>query len=92
MKIKRAGSSELKNSQLISSAGTDKNWILIAEKIHIKKLQIYATGYDLLTLTKYKGQDPEISMKFEQGLYPMYIDGAATPKPMRFAMGLNLNL
>jgi len=64
----------------------------ISDKLHIKKLQIYITGYDLLTFTKYQGQDPEISLKFEQGLYPMYIDGAATPKPRRFAMGLNLNL
>jgi len=64
----------------------------ISEMLHIKKLQVYATGYDLLTFTKYKGQDPEISQSYIDKLYPMYIDGAATPKPMRFAVGLNLNL
>lgn len=64
----------------------------IANKMHIKRLQIYATGYDLLTFTKYQGQDPEISQTMVNGLYPMYIDNAATPKPMRFAMGLNVNL
>jgi len=64
----------------------------ISEKLHIKRLQVYATGYDLLTFTKYQGQDPEISQTFVNGLYPMYIDNAATPKPMRFSMGLNVNL
>jgi len=64
----------------------------VAEKLHIKRLQIYATGYDLLTFTKYQGQDPEISQTFVNKLYPMYIDNAATPKPMRFSMGLNVNL
>lgn len=62
------------------------------QKVHIKRIQLYITGYDLLTFTKYKGQDPEINLSFENKLYPMYIDNAATPKPMRFAMGLNLNL
>jgi TonB-linked SusC/RagA family outer membrane protein len=64
----------------------------VSEKLHIKRLQVYATGYDLLTFTKYQGQDPEISQQFVNGLYPMYIDNAATPKPMRFSMGLNVNL
>ncbi len=64
----------------------------IADRMHVRRLQVYATGYDLLTFTGYKGQDPEISMKFVNGLYPMYIDNAATPKAMRFALGLNLNL
>jgi TonB-linked SusC/RagA family outer membrane protein len=64
----------------------------IAESFHIRKLQVYVTGYDLLTFTRYKGQDPEISLSYVNGLYPMYIDKASTPKPQRFAVGLNLNL
>ncbi|MDP4272199.1 MAG: SusC/RagA family TonB-linked outer membrane protein, partial [Bacteroidota bacterium] len=64
----------------------------ISDRMHVRRLQVYATGYDLLTFTNYKGQDPEISLKFVNGLYPMYIDNASTPKPMRFAFGLNLNL
>jgi TonB-linked SusC/RagA family outer membrane protein len=64
----------------------------ISQKMHIKRLQIYATGYDLFTFTKYQGQDPEIGLSFVNGLYPMYIDNAATPKPMRFSMGMNVNL
>lgn len=64
----------------------------LSEHLHIRRLQVYVTGYDLLTFTKYQGQDPEINMKMVSGLYPMYIDGAATPKPQRFAVGLNVNL
>jgi len=64
----------------------------VAEMLHIRKLQVYLTGYDLLTFTGYKGQDPEISLSFIDRLYPMYIDNASTPKPIRFAFGLNLNL
>jgi TonB-linked SusC/RagA family outer membrane protein len=64
----------------------------LAAKLHIRRLQVYATGYDLLTFTGYKGQDPEISMSRIERLYPMYIDNASTPKPQRFAFGLNVNL
>ncbi len=64
----------------------------VSDKLHLRKLQVYATGYDLFTFTGYKGQDPEISLSFVDRLYPMYIDNASTPKSMRFAVGLNLNL
>jgi hypothetical protein len=64
----------------------------LSSKLNIKRLQVYLTGYDLLTFTKYKGQDPEISQTFVERLYPMYIDNASTPKPQRFAFGLNVNL
>ncbi len=66
-----------------------KEW---SNKMHIKRLQVYLTGYDLLTFTGYKGQDPEVSQSFVDKLYPMYIDNASTPKPQRFAFGLNVNL
>lgn len=62
------------------------------EKLGITKLQLYITGYDLITLNNYKGQDPEISMSWAEGLYPVFIDRASTPKPLRIAFGLNLNL
>ncbi|MDD3320246.1 MAG: TonB-dependent receptor, partial [Paludibacter sp.] len=66
-----------------------KDW---SNKMHIRRLQVYITGYDLLTLTGYQGQDPEIGLSYVSKLYPMYIDNAATPKPQRVALGLNLNL
>ena len=62
------------------------------QKIGIQRLQIYVTGYDLLTFTKYIGQDPEINVKYIDNLYPVYMDNAQTPKSLRVACGFNLNL
>lgn len=55
-----------------------------------QKVEMYLTGYDLLTLTKYTGQDPEISISRVDGLYEVALDKAQTPKPLRVAFGLNL--
>lgn len=62
------------------------------DKLGIRRLQLYVTGYDLLTLNNYKGQDPEINISWVDGVYPMFIDRASTPKPLRIAFGLNLSL
>lgn len=62
------------------------------KKIGIQRFQIYVTGYDLLTLTKYIGQDPEINVTLVDNLYPVYTDTAQTPKPLRIACGFNLTL
>lgn len=61
-------------------------------KLGIQRLQFYVTGYDLITFNNYKGQDPEINISWADGVYPVFIDRASTPKPMRVAFGLNLNL
>lgn len=59
-------------------------------KMKIDGMTIYLTGYDLWTLTKYTGQDPEINLSTENGLYTVCIDKASTPKPFRVAAGLNI--
>ena len=64
----------------------------MVQKLGIQRFQIYVTGYDLITLTKYIGQDPEINVSLVDNLYPVYSDGAQTPKPLRVAVGFNLNL
>jgi hypothetical protein len=64
----------------------------VTTKLHIQKLQVYVTGYDLLTFTGYKGQDPEINISWVDKIYPVYIDKASTPKPLRMSFGLNVNL
>lgn len=64
----------------------------VVKKLGIQKLQVYFTGYDLLTFTNYKGQDPEINLSWVDKLYPVYIDKASTPKPLRIAAGLNIGL
>ena len=62
-----------------------KKWL---KKWGISKLNVFATGYDLFTWTKYKGQDPEVSMPSATSLVR---DNATTPVSRRFAVGLNLD-
>jgi len=63
----------------------------LTQRMHIDRLNVYITGYDLLTWTNYSGQDPEIQESYVDGLYLTYKDGARTPKARRFSIGFNLN-
>ena len=58
-----------------------KNW-------GVSKLNVFATAYDLFTWTKYKGQDPEVSMPSATSLVR---DNATTPVSRRFSIGVNLD-
>jgi len=62
-----------------------KKWL---KSLGITKLNVFATGYDLFTWTKYKGQDPEVKMPSATSLVR---DDATTPVSRRFAFGLNLD-
>ncbi len=62
-----------------------KKWL---QKYGITKLNVFATCYDLFTWTKYKGQDPEVSMPSATSLVR---DNATTPVSRRFALGINLD-
>ena len=64
----------------------------LLKKMHLKGFDIYVTAYDLWTLTKYSGQDPEVSEKKQDdsGLVRLAVDGASTPKPIRVKFGINL--
>lgn len=58
----------------------------------IGRAEVYVTGYDLFTWTKYKGQDPEVGFyKPNGGLYEYAEDRAYTPRPIRMALGLSLD-
>lgn len=64
------------------------DWI---KKVGINRLELYVTGYDLFTLTKYKGQEPEINLSPVDGTMQMVaIDKSNTPKPFRIAGGINI--
>ncbi|MDR1763779.1 MAG: SusC/RagA family TonB-linked outer membrane protein [Dysgonamonadaceae bacterium] len=56
----------------------------------IRNCTLFATGENLLTLTKYKGLDPEFSF----GQSPLYygIDPCVTPMPRTVSVGLRLSL
>ncbi len=75
----------LRLKTLSLSYNVPKAWL---KKMGITKLNIFATGYDLITWTKYKGQDPEVSMPSATSLVR---DNATTPVSKRFAIGINLD-
>lgn len=58
----------------------------------VNRLDVFVTGYDLFTFTKYKGLEPEVEPKFQEGtMQQAAVDNSSTPKPLRVAVGLNLN-
>lgn len=57
----------------------------------ISKLRVYATGNNLLLLTKYTGFDPEINVDAsENGVPSLGIDYSSFPKSRTFTFGVNL--
>ena len=61
----------------------------LTEKVHIRKLRIYATGTNLFCLTKYSGYDPEVDTRRSTPLTPG-VDYSAYPKSIGFVAGLNI--
>ena len=58
------------------------------QALHLNSMSLFVTGYDLLTFTKYTGQNPEIAPPSKANSLAM--DKANTPVPMRFSCGINL--
>ncbi|MBN2164699.1 MAG: SusC/RagA family TonB-linked outer membrane protein [Marinilabiliaceae bacterium] len=56
----------------------------------IDRLDLWVTGYDLFTWTKYTGQDPEVSLS-SSSPYMLSVDKSNTPKAKRYAIGLTMN-
>ena len=61
----------------------------LLDKLRIKQLRIYITGYNLWIWTNYSGYDPEASMIFGASYTPG-VDWNAYPKSRSFSVGLNL--
>ena len=61
----------------------------ICKKIKMNSVNIFLTGYDLLTFSKYKGQDPEVTLPSK--VTDMAKDKAQTPRSRRFSFGFNIN-
>ncbi|SMD08732.1 SusC/RagA family TonB-linked outer membrane protein [Pedobacter africanus] len=62
----------------------------LSAKLKMKKLRVYASGYNLWLLTNYSGFDPEVSTRRKTGLTPG-VDYSAYPKSKSFILGLNVN-
>ncbi|MNY34044.1 TonB dependent receptor [compost metagenome] len=68
------------------SVGYDLISALNKGKLKINSLYIYAMANNLFTLTKYKGQDPELVP------YTGYDTGYGMPIPRTYTLGLKMNL
>lgn len=60
------------------------------KKLGISQLKTYLTGYNLFTLTKYTGQDPEVSYSIEDSLFAIGRDRSKTPPPVNITFGASL--
>lgn len=60
----------------------------LVNKLGLKNMSVFVTGYDLITWTKYKGQDPEVKMP--SATNALVYDESGTPISKRFAIGINL--
>lgn len=59
------------------------------EKIGFQRGSVYMTTYNLFTMTKYKGQDPETSIP--SGFSQLAEDNSLTPRPRKVAIGLSFD-
>ncbi|WP_407431180.1 SusC/RagA family TonB-linked outer membrane protein [Arcticibacter sp.] len=59
----------------------------ILEKLKMKTLGFYVTGENLVTFTKYRGQDPEVSPKLNSP-FSIIQDNSMTPPSRNFIFGL----
>lgn len=65
-----------------------------AKSLSISSLRVYATVYNLLTLTKYSGLDPEVSSNefINSSTYPTPgIDWGSYPRARSFVLGVNVS-
>lgn len=62
----------------------------LSAKLKMKKVRVYASGYNLWLLTNYSGFDPEVSTRRATGLTPG-VDYSAYPRSKSFLFGLNVN-
>ena len=57
----------------------------------LSKLRVYATGNNLLLITKYKGFDPEVNINASNNNVPsLGVDYSTFPKSRTFTFGVNL--
>lgn len=61
----------------------------VCQRWGIGNLNIFVTGYDLFTWTKYTGQDPEVNLPSKPT--DLVKDNANTPRARRYALGLSIN-
>jgi len=61
----------------------------ILKKMRLRKLRVYATGYNLYTFTNYTGYDPEVDSRLNTVVTPG-LDYNAYPRSRQFIFGINI--
>jgi TonB-linked SusC/RagA family outer membrane protein len=60
----------------------------VIDWLRIREMRIYATGYNLFTLTNYSGQDPDVAPPSKPDVLPK--DISRTPPSRKFMFGINI--
>jgi TonB-linked SusC/RagA family outer membrane protein len=60
----------------------------VAEKLRIREMRIFLTGYNLFTWTNYSGQDPDVAPPSRPDRLPN--DNSKTPPSKRFMLGVKI--
>lgn len=62
---------------------------ILLEKVRLRNLRFYVTGYNLFCWTSYSGFDPEVSTR-NKTTYTPGVDYSAYPKSRQYVVGMNL--
>lgn len=65
----------------------------VTQRMHISRLRVYGSVFNALTITGYKGLDPEVNTNTSQGnaQYPTVgLDWGAYPRARSFTLGVNV--
>jgi hypothetical protein len=60
----------------------------LIERIRVKEIRLFATAYNLFTLTNYSGQDPDVAPPSNPDTLPK--DYSKTPPSRRYMFGINI--
>lgn len=64
----------------------------LVSKLKMSSIKVYMQGQNLLTFTKYKGWDPEVSTDFAVDNVVSGVDFYSAPQPRAITFGINLGL
>ena len=63
----------------------------LTQKWKLNRVNCYVIAYNIKTWSKYTGQDPEVGISTDRGVYQLAIDDSYTPKPRKIAVGISVD-
>ena len=63
----------------------------LTQKWKLSRVNCYVIAYNVKTWSKYTGQDPEVGISTDRGVYQLAIDDSYTPKPSKIALGISVD-